>query len=292
MNTRVFRFAPSPNGRLHLGHALSALLNADMARATAGRLLLRIEDIDGTRARDTFVAAIEDDLAWLGFEPERPVRRQSEHESDYRQALTRLTEMGLTYVSFLSRTEIKAAIAAASRSAAPWPTDPDGAPLYPGPERLWGRAEVAERLATGALYSIRLDMQKAVARVGRLDWQEFGDQLDGLSSVMHADAAAWGDVVLAGKYTPASYHLAVVVDDALQGVTDVVRGRDLFFATAVHRLLQTLLDLPCPRYHHHRLIVGDDGRKLAKSEKSRALAALRAEGASPTDIRRLVGLGN
>jgi glutamyl-Q tRNA(Asp) synthetase len=287
MSRPVFRFAPSPNGYLHLGHALSAWLNADWAAATGGRFLLRIEDVDGTRARDEFVAAIEEDLAWLGLDWERPARRQSEHADDYRAALGRLEAMGLTYLSFLSRAEIRADVAARGPG---WPSDPDGAPLYPGEERGWSAEEVAGRLGQGEVYAVRLDMGKALALAGPLDWTEYGDRRGGEAATIAADPPAWGDVVLAGKFTPASYHLAVVVDDALQGVTDVVRGRDLYHATSVHRLLQQLLGLPAPRYHHHRLVLGADGRKLSKSEKARALRALRADGASPADVRRLAGL--
>jgi len=290
MTVPVFRFAPSPNGPLHLGHALSALLNADMAAETGGRMLVRIEDVDVTRARPEHERAILEDIDWLGVIYETPVRRQSEHAGDYAAALDRLTALGLVYRSFLSRTEIAAAIAAEeARSGRPWPRDPDGAPLYPAVDR--DRPRQADALAgDGQPYALRLDMMKAVRLAGSLSWQEFGDSLDGPDKTITADPAAWGDVVLAGKFAPAAYHLAVVVDDALQGVTDVVRGRDLYFATAVHRLLQTLLGLPAPRYHHHRLIVGPDGRKLSKSRGSEGLAALRKSGATAADVRHIVGL--
>lgn len=291
MSRRVFRFAPSPNGPLHLGHALSALVNADMAEASGGRMLVRIEDVDGTRARPEHERAILADLDWLGIGYERPVRRQSEHGPDYAAALARLTDLGLVYRSFLSRTEIAAAIAAEEhRSGTPWPRDPDGAPHYPGLDRQRPVAEADALAADGRPFALRLDMGKAVRLAGPLDWQEYGETLDGPAETVVADPAAWGDVVLAGKFVPASYHLAVCVDDALQGVTDVVRGRDLFHATAVHRLLQTLIGLPAPRYHHHRLILGGDGRKLSKSRGSAALAILRAEGLSVADIRSRVGL--
>lgn len=280
----VFRFAPSPNGYLHLGHALSALLNAEAARAAGGRLLLRIEDIDVTRCRPEFEAAIYEDLAWLGVTWEQPVRRQSEHFADYGAALGQLDTMGLVYPSFESRAEIAALVAARE----PWPRDPDGAPLYPGAAKSMPADERARRIAAGEPYALRLDMQKALAQVtGALTWSESGD---GATGVIAADPAAWGDVVLARKDAPASYHLAVVVDDALQGVTDIVRGLDLFHATSVHRLLQTLLGLPAPRYRHHRLLLDAGGRKLSKSTAATALRELRAQGLTPSDIRRRVGL--
>ncbi len=284
----VFRFAPSPNGYLHLGHALSALINADMAKAAGGRLHLRIEDIDSARCRPEFEAAIYEDLAWLGLAWERPVRRQSEHFDDYRKALARLDVLGLVYPSFESRAEI-AMMVAARDVKAPWPRDPDGAPLYPGNAKALPRDERARRMQTEP-YALRLDMAAALARAGRLTWSESGQGPSGETGSVLADPAAWGDVVLARKDAPASYHLAVVVDDAAQGVTDVVRGQDLFHATSVHRLLQALLRLPAPHYCHHRLILDADGRKLSKSTAATGLRELRAAGATPAGIRRTVGL--
>ena len=283
----VFRFAPSPNGHLHLGHALSALLNHDLARAAGGRMLLRIEDIDQARCRPEYEQAIYDDLAWLGIAWEQPVRRQSEHFDAYRDALAKLTEQGLVYPSFESRSEITALIAERERER-PWPRDPDGAPLYPGTSRALSEAERARRIDAGAPYALRLDMAAAIALAGRLTWTETTP--DGEPDTIIAGPAAWGDVVLARRETPTSYHLAVTVDDALQDITDVVRGQDLFAATAVHRLLQTLLGLPEPRYRHHRLIFDGDGRKLSKSSRSTGLRELRAQGMTPADIRRMVGL--
>ena len=291
MNVPVFRFAPSPNGPLHLGHALSALLNADMAAETGGRMLVRIEDVDVTRARPEHERAILGDLDWLGIDYEKPVRRQSEHADDYIAGLSRLTALGLVYRSFLSRTEMAAAITAKeARSGQPWPRDPDGVPLYPSIDRDRPAEEAEALAASGHPFALRLDMTKAVRLAGPLSWEEFGDSLHGPGETIVADPAAWGDVVLAGKSAPAAYHLAVVIDDALQGVTDVVRGRDLYHATAVHRLLQTILGLPAPRYHHHRLLVDAAGRKLSKSRGSEGLATLRAAGATVADIRRMVGL--
>jgi glutamyl-Q tRNA(Asp) synthetase len=290
MTTPVFRFAPSPNGYLHLGHALSALINCDRARAAHGRLILRIEDIDATRCRREFETAIYEDLAWLGIAWEEPVWRQSEHFEDYRAALDELDRQGLVYPSFESRAEIAALIAERERRA-PWPRDPDGAPLYPGAAASLDPHERARRMRVGEPYALRLDMSKAIARTGELAWTETGAGPDGESGMVAAAPAAWGDVVLGRKEAPTSYHLAVVVDDARQGVTEVMRGRDLFWATSVHRLLQALLGLPAPAYHHHRLVLGADGHKLSKSTQATALRMLRANGASPGDIRRMVGLG-
>ena len=289
MSPPVFRFAPSPNGYLHLGHALSALLNAEMARAKGGRLLLRIEDIDTTRCRPEYEAAIYDDLAWLGLQWGSPVRRQSEHWDNYRVALARLEAMGLVYPSFETRAEIGRLVAAREVQGA-WARDPDGAPLYPGSAKTMADGERRRRMESGEPYALRLDMQATLARIGALSWAETGAGPAGETGDIAADPGAWGDVILARKETPTSYHLAVVVDDAAQGITDVVRGSDLFHATAVHRLLQALLGLPQPRYHHHRLILEPDGNKLSKSTQSTGLRELRVQGATPAEIRRLVGL--
>ena len=283
----VFRFAPSPNGYLHLGHALSALLNADRAQSAGGRLLLRIEDIDATRCRPEFEAAIEEDLAWLGMKWELPVRRQSEHYDDCRAALARLDALGLIYPSFESRAEISRLVAARGND---WRRDPDGAPLYPGNAKTMAADERARRMSAGEPYALRLDMAAALKRTGALTWIETGAGPGGETGTIAADSAKWGDVILARKETPTSYHLSVVADDAAQGVTDVVRGRDLFHATGVHRLLQTLLGLPQPRYHHHRLILDAEGRKLSKSTSATGLRALRAEGVTPADIKIMVAL--
>ena len=361
----VFRFAPSPNGYLHLGHALSALVNADWARASGGRFLLRIEDIDAARCRPEYEAAIYEDLAWLGIAWEMPVRRQSEHFGDYRAALDMLDAMGLIYPSFESRAEI-AMMVAGREARGPWPRDPDGAPHYPGAAKMLPASERARRMASGEPYALRLDMAAAIALVAplsddllsspsplrgrsaseasreggerqihseilhtplpippptqvglarlahqsekprqarvsrrreeiaahseKLTWDESGAGPKGETGAVTADPCAWGDVILARKDTPASYHLAVTVDDAAQGVTDVVRGHDLFHATSVHRLLQALLGLPAPRYRHHRLVLNDDGRKLSKSTSATGLRELRARGLEPADIRRLIGL--
>jgi glutamyl-Q tRNA(Asp) synthetase len=289
MSNSVFRFAPSPNGYLHLGHALSALANFDMARAVGGKLLLRIENIDPARCRLEYEEAICDDLAWLGIAWEQPVRRQSEHLADYQAALSRLDLLGLIYPSFESRAEIAELVAARERHG-PWPRDPDGAPLYPGSAAALPAAERARMISDGALHVMRLDMKAALALVGDLSWLETDSSTE-RSEVIGADPAAWGDVVLARRDVPTSYHLSVVVDDALQGVTHVVRGADLFHATGVHRLLQELLGLPAPTYHHHQVLRDRDGNKLSKSTHATGLRELRQQGAGPIEIRRMVGLG-
>ena len=223
MYTRIFRFAPSPNGYLHLGHAFSALLNHDLARECGGRLLLRIEDIDAARCRPEYEAAIYDDLAWLGICWEENVRRQSEHLGDHQAALSKLENDGLIFRSFESRSEINTLVAERERQG-PWPRDPDGVPLYPGRGRRLSRAEGERRRVEGEPFALRLAMDAAVARAGVLTWTETGQGPQGQSGLVTAVPQMWGDVVLARKEAPTSYHLAVVIDDALQGVTDVVRG--------------------------------------------------------------------
>lgn len=290
MSAPVFRFAPSPNGELHLGHAYSALLNRDMAERSSGRLLLRIEDIDVARCTPQFEQGIYDDLAWLDVEWEMPVRRQSEHFSYYRDALEKLVSEGLVYPAFMSRGDIRAFIADADRRGRGWPRDPDGVPHYPPLDRGMSRQEREARIASGEPFAWRLDTAAALRRTGgSLEWTEFDWPAGGMRTIP-ADAMHWGDVIIARKDIPTSYHLSVVLDDALQGVTDVVRGQDLYHATGIQRLLQALLDLPAPRYHHHRLILGPDGRKLSKSLGDSGLRALREAGRTPAEIRRLVGL--
>ncbi|HEY2229226.1 MAG TPA: tRNA glutamyl-Q(34) synthetase GluQRS [Xanthobacteraceae bacterium] len=292
MSALVCRFAPSPNGYLHLGHALSALMNFDLARRAGGRFLLRIEDIDATRCRPELESAIYEDLAWLGITWDGPVWRQSEHLDAYRAALARLEADGLVYPAFESRAEIAAQVAAMPQ---PWPRDPDGAPLYPGNARMLPQSERARRIAAGAPYGLRLDMAAAIARADALGavpltWTETGEGPQRESGTIAAAPAQWGDVVLGRKEIPTSYHLAVAIDDARQGVTHVVRGHDLFWSTSVHRLLQTLLGLPAAVYHHHRLVLGDDGRKLSKSTQATALRTLRQDGVAAAAIRRMIGL--
>ncbi|OEI84708.1 glutamate-tRNA ligase [Brucella sp. 10RB9215] len=291
MTAPVFRFAPSPNGQLHLGHAYSALLNANMAEKSGGRFLLRMEDIDTARCTPALEQGIYDDLHWLGLRWETPVRRQSEHFGEYRNALTKLADKGLVYPAFLSRSEVRKRISEACARGDGWPSDPDGTPLYPQDERNMSEKEQMEHIVSGAPYAWRLDMDKALAAAGEpLFWNESGAGPDGETGRLAADPARWGDVVIARKDTPTSYHLSVVVDDALQGITHIVRGRDLFHATSVHRLLQKLLGLPEPLYHHHDLVLGEDGQKLSKSRKDTALASLREQGWTPADIRAKLGL--
>jgi len=284
----VFRFAPSPNGYLHLGHALSALIDLEMARAAGGRFLLRIEDIDTTRCRPEYEMAMYEDLAWLGISWEEPVRRQSQHLDDYRAAIAKLSERGLIYPSFESRSAI-AALVAERDSRGGWPRDPDGAPLYPGTSKNLSAAEREHRMASEP-YSLRLDMNAAVAQAGSLQWKESGAGPQGETGRVAASPQAWGDVVLARRDTPTSYHLSVVIDDAAQSVTHVVRGHDLFWATSVHRLLQALLGLAAPVYHHHRLLLDAEGRKLSKSTQATGLRELRAQGLTLSEIRRLIRL--
>lgn len=265
------------------------MLNFEMARASGGKFLLRIEDIDATRCRPEFEAAIYEDLAWLGLAWETPVRRQSEHFDAYREAIEKLSARGLIYPSFESRTEI-ARLAAEREFNAPWPRDPDGALLYPGDAKSLSSAERERLIASGAPYALRLDMAAACAQAGDLGWTEHGEGPDGERGAVTAHPEAWGDVILARKEAPTSYHLSVVIDDALQGVTDVVRGRDLFWSTSVHRLLQSLLGLPQPIYRHHPLMTDASGQKLSKSTGSTGLRELRAAGATPADIRQRVQL--
>ena len=272
----VTRFAPSPTGLLHLGHAYAALVAWRAARQGGGRFLLRIEDIDAARCREEFVAAIEVDLAWLGIDWDGEVRRQSQHFADYRAALDRLETAELVYPCFCTRAAIKAEIARALDA----PHGPDG-PLYPGTCRGLAPAERARRIAAGENFALRLNVAKALARSGPLAWE------DEVRGRVAADPAALGDVVLARKDTPASYHLAVTVDDALQGVTLVTRGVDLFAATHLHRLLQALLELPVPRYRHHPLLTDPSGRRYAKRDRALTLSSLRESGKSPEEVRAL-----
>jgi glutamyl-Q tRNA(Asp) synthetase len=271
---KIFRFAPSPNGRLHLGHAYSALCNERAARASGGALLLRIEDTDPTRSKRAFEDAIVEDLDWLGVLFDGAPRRQSDHLDDYARAFERLAARGLLYPCFCTRGKILADNGGAR--------DPDGGPLH------LRRCEDAG--TTGETPAWRLDTRRAVAEVSKpLYWSEFREGEE--EARIEAAPLAWGDFMLRGKERAATYHLAVVVDDALQGVTDVVRGRDIFPATSIHVLLQALLNLDSPRYHHHRLVLDAAGSKMSKSAASQPIAALREAGYSPEDLRAALGFG-
>jgi glutamyl-Q tRNA(Asp) synthetase len=279
----VFRFAPSPNGFLHLGHAYSALLNDAMAKAADGRFLLRIEDIDLARCKPQYERAILDDLAWLGLVFGEPPRRQSDHGADYASALDLLAARALVYPCFCTRAEVARASGGAR--------DPDGAPRYPGTCRLMSAGARAARLARGESPAMRLDMARALAAAPvDLDWREYGEGT--LATRMSAEPSAWGDFVLKRKGMPASYHLAVVVDDGLQGITDVVRGADLQPSTSAHRLLQELLGIAAPRYRHHRLVRDSAGGKMSKSALSTPLRHLRRDGLAAADIRAALGFGD
>jgi glutamyl-Q tRNA(Asp) synthetase len=268
----VFRFAPSPNGLLHVGHAYSALLNARIAEAASGAVLLRLEDTDVTRCTTEFAKAIEDDLVWLGLKFDAAPRRQSEHWGDYAEAIGTLDAMGLVFPCACTRGQM------ARRDLAS--RDPDGAPLHRG--RCTPQSRAGEPIA------LRLDIALATQRGGaRVSWMEYEEGEKGRR--IEADPTEWGDVVLRGKERPATYHLAVVVDDAIQGVTDIVRGRDLYASTSIHRLLQTLLGQDAPRYRHHRLVRDAEGAKMSKSAQSLALRTLRERGVSADEIRAALG---
>ncbi|WP_245516752.1 tRNA glutamyl-Q(34) synthetase GluQRS [Methylobacterium segetis] len=286
----TLRFAPSPNGRLHLGHAASALLNAEIARRLGGRLLLRIEDIDPVRSRPELAAGIVEDLAWLGLRFPEPFRRQSDHMAEYRAALLSLAERGLAYPCFCSRGAVAARLAALGVEGSDPAPDPDGTPRYPGTCRDLTDGEAGARRAAGEPHGWRLDMARALAAApGPHAWTVF--EPGGHEWRVPADPARWGDALIGRRDVPTSYHLSVVLDDAAQGITHVVRGRDLEAATDLHVLLQHLLALPSPRYHHHPLIVDEGGAKLAKSKGSASLADLRAEGVSPESVRARLGFG-
>lgn len=286
----ITRFAPSPTGRLHLGHAFSALSAFDAARAAGGVCLLRIEDIDQTRCTPPFEVGIFEDLAWLGLDWPRPVRRQSDHFPDYARALERLGRAGLVYRCFKTRKEIAEEIARAPHHPG---EGPDGQ-IYPGPDTPMSEAEEADRLARGEAYAWRLSLKACRealgARYDALTFIEEGEGPEGEHGRIAARPDLLGDVILARKDVGTSYHMACVHDDALQGVTHVIRGQDLYFATHLHRLLQALLDLPVPVWRHHRLLTDETGRRFAKRDRSLTLEALREAGETPGAIRARVGL--
>lgn len=276
----IFRFAPSPNGFLHLGHAYSALHTAFWAERLKGRFLLRIEDIDRSRGKPEFTEAIFEDLQWLGLEWEEPVLHQSDRFPAYAEATAELGQQGMLYPCFCSRSEVAETATG---------TDPDGAPLYSGRCRHLSDAEVNRRLAAGEPVQFRLDTEAAVGRTGMLTYTVAGPTPIDRPQVRYARPERWGDPVIIRKETPTSYHLAVVVDDAAQGVSHVTRGHDMEAATDIHVLLQFLLGLPSPVYTFHKLLLDDDGKKLAKSRGSKSLRDLRAEGWTAEDVRRAVG---
>lgn len=280
----VTRFAPSPTGYLHLGHAFAALTAYETAKKADGRFLLRIEDIDTARSRPEFEKAIFEDLGWLGLEWEKPVLRQSERADAYRAALTRSDEMGVLYPCFCTRKEIASEIARSVEA----PHGPDG-PIYPGTCRKLSADERRARIVREP-YALRLDVAKAAARVGTLTFEEKSARPDGERGTINVEPALFGDIVLARKEMPGAYHLAVVVDDAHQGVTLVTRGNDLFQATHVQRLLQALLGLPAPAYAHHRLILDEQGKKFSKRDNAVTLRALRESGTTPGEIRARLAL--
>ncbi|MBI1359777.1 MAG: tRNA glutamyl-Q(34) synthetase GluQRS [Alphaproteobacteria bacterium] len=288
--TFVTRFAPSPTGLLHLGHAYSAMSAFDQAREAGGRFLLRIEDIDQTRSRPEFESAIEQDLAWLGLEWETPARRQSEHFADYDVALSRLRGLGVVYRCFLTRREIAEASTQAPHGEG---EGPDGV-IYRGPVNQMSRDEEEARLTQGQPFAWRLSMNYSQDLLGeefsQMDFEEEGSGPNGEHGTVRARPNLAGDVIIARKDCPASYHLAVTHDDALQGVTHITRGEDLFASTHVHVLLQRLLGLPTPVYRHHRLLTDESGKRYAKRDRALTLASLRASGASPADIRNRIGL--
>jgi glutamyl-Q tRNA(Asp) synthetase len=275
----VTRFAPSPTGWLHLGHAFAALFAHRAAEKVGGRFLVRLEDIDGSRVRPEYELALREDLLWLGLHWEEPMRKQSEHFAEYQRALEQLSDLGVLYPCFCTRREIQEEIARAGHA----PQGPDG-PLYPGICRSRPRAEREKLMAEGAAFALRLDVTRALSLVPKsLSWEDLS------RGVQTAEPSMFGDVVLARKETPTSYHLAVVVDDAKQGVNLVTRGEDLFEATHVHRLLQELLGLPVPKWHHHRLITDEQGKRLAKRDDAKSLRTLRAEGWKPSDVLLAIG---
>lgn len=282
----IFRFAPSPNGLLHLGHAYSALLNQNMARERDGKLLLRIEDIDTARSRPELITAIHKDMAWLEITFDPDVRQQSNHFDLYAQAAEKLNAQGLLYPCFCTRSDIA--------KNANDQTDPDGAPVYAGTCKHLSSEDVAQRITWGTPYSWRLDTEAATSVTGQLTWQEMTQEIASESgdtcTAIEANLAKWGDVIIIRKDTPTSYHLAVTLCDAAQNVTHIVRGQDLYHATSIHRTLQALLNLPEPIYFHHQLVTDDSMKKLSKSDKSPSLKSLRDQGWTRSDVLRTLGL--
>ncbi len=287
-NRPIFRFAPSPNGYLHLGHAYSALINYNTAQSMQGNFILRIEDIDTNRTREEYVKSIFDDLEWLGLTWEKEIRRQSEHFPEYKKALNILLEKGLLYKCFATRREISEAIN--SKNSPVYPLDPDGTPLYPQLHKHLSPAEVEDRVHNGQHFAYRIDMDAALKYIADQGYPLNVKYMNSNKEVLErpAEPQLWGDTILMRKDTPTSYHLSVVVDDAIQNITHVVRGQDLEAATDLHRLLQELLGLPSPIYYHHSLLLDENGQKLSKSRGSKSLNDLRKEGIQPDQIHELV----
>jgi glutamyl-Q tRNA(Asp) synthetase len=287
--TFVTRFAPSPNGWLHLGHAYSALIGARDAQAAGGQFLVRLEDIDVGRARPHFIDGIYQDLAWLGLSWPEPVMVQSARFEIYEAALKNLRDRGLVYPCWATRRDIHAALQTLYSDKKDWPRDPDGAPVYPGLYRDTPESEQKRLMFEGGGYAWRLDMQKALAVAAtKTEALYYTEILDGVATRLPLDPAAYGDVVLARKDVPTSYHIAVVVDDAAQGITQVTRGQDLAPATAIHRLLQILLDLPEPDYHHHALVRDTSGRRLSKQAGDMGFRDLRQQGLALDEVLALL----
>lgn len=292
----IFRFAPSPTGYLHLGHAYAALYNQKICRMHNGKMLLRLENTDLSRCKPEFEDAIIEDLQWIGFEWEGEIRRQSDQFADYREVLTKLINEGFIYPSFMSRGEIRKFIKQLEASGKQWPRDPDGAPLYPGNERSDDKQSRYKRSQSTEDFAWRLDNSAARNwlddnEVRQPDWQEMNladDQFNYRSEP--CDLSQWGDVVLARKNIPARYHLACVIDDGLQQITHVVRGKDIYHATAIHRALQEILNIAAPIYCHHILILDEEGRKLSKRDKDTSIRALRESGMSVDEVHEKIGL--
>ena len=291
----ALRFAPSPTGELHIGHALSALTTWDWAQRLGGRFLLRIEDIDTGRAREHLIDQIFEDLTWLGLAWETPELRQSDHFSDYQIAARKLEDMGLLYPCFATRSEIRAEVQRRKMQGLSLPRDPDGTTVYPGLHKGLPAEEIAGRREKGEPYALRRDMTRAIDRAreltGEAEIKYTALDRDGAERSVVADPARWGDAVIVRKDVPASYHLAVVVDDHRQGITHVTRGKDLEAATDLHRLLQVLFGFDAPLYHHHRLLLDESGAKLAKRMGSESIRALREKGLTPLDIRQMIAAG-
>lgn len=287
MDKPVFRFAPSPNGHLHLGHAYSALLNQKLAREAGGKLLLRIEDIDTTRCTPELEAQMLRDLEWIGFEWDEEPRRQSQHFDEYTQALEKLAKLDLIYPSALSRGEIKKIIQAKRETGEDWPNDPDGSPLYPGEERDFDNTQRLTLIRSAQDYALRLNMKSACKNVtSQLNWTELGT---GQKETITANPLLWGDIIIARKAMPISYFLCCTYDDGIQNISHIVRGKDLYHSTSVHVLLSEIFGFQRPVYHHHDLILDDNNQKLSKSKKHPSLKDLKASGITADQIRADLG---